>query len=77
MKDGGSAFPITGFRLKEGGVVEDYIEQPGMSLRDWFAGQALTRIQNKPVYDAEFADTLARNAYLIADAMLAASAASK
>ena len=32
MNDGGSAFPVH----------DDAADMPGMSLRDWFAGQALT-----------------------------------
>lgn len=36
VNDGGPAFPMY---HAEGGVVN--INEPGMSLRDWFAGQAL------------------------------------
>jgi hypothetical protein len=42
--------------------------QEGMSLRDWFAGQALLGILNKGVQSAE---SVHLTAYLIADQMLA------
>jgi hypothetical protein len=51
--DGGPAFPA--------------LTHPGMSLRDWFAGQVLA----SPIDDDADAD-LARRCYAIADAMLAA-----
>lgn len=40
--------------------------QPGMSLRDWFAGQALTAILNRTGY---YTDT-AEAAYIYADKMI-------
>ncbi len=40
--------------------------EPGMTLRDWFAGQALHMIRSDLTY--EF---IARQAYAMADAMLA------
>lgn len=59
--DGGTAFPIS-----DRGAVE-----PGMSLRDWFAGQALagmladSNVKGQPV-------VIADGAYRLADAMLEA-----
>ena len=44
MKDGGPAFPGNVYNLTEDGseqVGEHTFRVPGMSLRDWFAGQAL------------------------------------
>ena len=54
----------------------------GMSLRDWFAGQALIAISrlwkgNIGDFDNESADRTALAAYRLADAMLAARAAAK
>ena len=44
-----------------------------MSLRDWFAGQALASMTIAPDYPiAKLHRPLANRAYLIADAMLAA-----
>ena len=58
--DGGQAFPTMS--------PTEYI--PGMSLRDWFAGQALTGIMARTEWKLAFLP--ARLAYQIADAMLAA-----
>ena len=62
--DGGPAFPTTGFN-------------PGMSLRDWFAGQALagwlasfSSSMQHPV-DLGQGQAVAEKAYMMADAMLA------
>ena len=70
-KDGGAAFPRPlGEAIKEGGLY--YSEsQSGMTLRDWFAGQALTgwiaAIDGHPL-----PEDAAMVAYSYADAMLAA-----
>lgn len=77
IKDGGPAFPnITPDMNVDGG--------PGMSLRDYFAGQALAFMQSREnvvaILDAARAQqreeeseaTFARVAYQIADAMLKA-----
>lgn len=46
---------------------------PGMSLRDWFAGQALAGTIAASNYDKEdWAEIFASEAYAVADAMLAA-----
>jgi hypothetical protein len=61
IETGGAAFPIPGNVLASE-------PQKGMSLRDWFAGQALLGILNKGVQSAE---SVHLTAYLIADQMLA------
>lgn len=66
--DGGTAFPITAGNAVYG---------RGMTLRDWFAGQALVGIINACAMDArvrgETSEMLfARKAYSVADAMIAA-----
>lgn len=58
--DGGPAFAAQG--------PDRYAQQTGMSLRDWFAGQALTTMRLGE-YDSR---GLAEHAYSIADAMIAA-----
>lgn len=49
----------------------------GMSLRDWFAGQALIMLPNMGCGADLDTDDTARAAYQIADAMLAARATTK
>ena len=59
-KDGGPAFPVTAY----------YGGKEGMTLRDWFAGQALIGERNKG-----WPKTItAEECYEYADAMLAARA---
>lgn len=60
--DGGPAFPVPNEANVNG--------QQGMSLRDYFAGQALTGLQFNRTYQI-FPDD-AELCYVIADAMLAA-----
>lgn len=59
-KDGVPAFPVP----------KDYDEQ-GMTLRDWFAGQALTALMAKSGDEFGY-DELASFSYCMADAMLKA-----
>lgn len=75
IDDGGPAFPSEGE-----GHGNPLYHSPGMTLRDWFAGQALTSIAD-PAMDSfcqdgrsveDGAAGLAAIAYAIADAMLAA-----
>ncbi len=52
------------------------MRDPGMTLRDWFAGQALTSTMRlvtsrESVEGESMAQTFARRAYELADAMLA------
>jgi hypothetical protein len=61
--DGGPAFPSN----------DDGIQNEGMTLRDWFAGQALAgRAQFLQPGVVLYPDCIARECYLIADAMLKA-----
>ena len=55
--DGGAAFP----------VAHSHLIQSGMSLRDYFAGKAMQALAQGNYFDAT-----ARQAYMIADAMLKA-----
>lgn len=69
--DGGPAFPSEE-RYKEGD--EWFVRQhPGMSLRDWFAGQALIGMFAAGIHMITMDDNkIAKSAYVMADAMLAA-----
>ncbi len=80
MKDGGPAFPRPeSHRQWEGGTVTTYYDQEGMTLRDWFAGQALigllsnTALQDfrEPTALALGPAWFAEQAGIQADAMLA------
>lgn len=68
-KTGGPAFPHPEPRDPSFSTVA-----PGMTLRDWFAGQALAgEITDYRGTDAAlFADAIAARCYAIADAMIAA-----
>lgn len=65
-KDGGQAFPMAAGTPTEGQWVD------GMSLRDWFAGQALAGILAGSPDLPESRAGFAKTAYEFADAMLAA-----
>ena len=68
MNDGGPAFPINSAQLDESGAYT--VLKPGMSLRDWFAGQALASMAHpQDIGEPKISATLA---YAVADAMLAA-----
>lgn len=67
INDGGPAFPRTQFTTAEG----DRIGPDGMSLRDWFAGQALASPALFMDGGGRFPpEKTARLAYQTADAML-------
>jgi len=73
INDGGPAFPRPMAETSLGGNYE----QDGMTLRDWFAGQAL--VSMGPTVKAapgatlqDVAESMASTAYVVADAMLAA-----
>ena len=63
--DGGPAFPVS--------VQPDFqYAEPGMSLRDWFAGLAMqARLSGLDMPRLDIRHAIATDAYAIADAMLA------
>ena len=69
INEGGPAFPGEQGHTPEGGWNQTW--EPGMSLRDWFAGQALAGILSRP-YRGGTPREFAEDAYEQADAMLAA-----
>lgn len=78
MDDGGPAFPATPelLTVREDGSAEP-LSFPGMSLRDWFAGQALAGVAQAAHAGGgygflEHKDLVAQYAYAMADAMLEA-----
>jgi hypothetical protein len=79
INDGGPAFPH--FKIDPYSSKVEICPQGGMSLRDWFAGQALAGIC-APLYDDESPTIwkhreFAKGAYMFADAMLAARKSKK
>lgn len=74
QNDGGPAFPIPNASDMEGYVYAS--EARGMTLRDWFAGQALMGTIAFPIPGKEkIPNNAARECYAYADAMLAERAA--
>jgi hypothetical protein len=78
IEDGGPVHPIPEQRdpVTGAGICEGW---HGMSLRDWFAGQALPTLLDVCRGDnrgISFVDHVAYHAYEVADAMLKARAAS-
>lgn len=69
--NGGSAFPIEGHIYQYAGEQKAIYPQYGMSLRDWFAGQALIGLLSN-VRSTGGMNTSAEDAYKVADAMLEA-----
>ncbi len=69
--DGGPVFPCgwTDYDSDDNAVDEG--ESTGMSLRDWFAGQAMQGMLANP-YLAGTKDDVARHSYGFADAMIKA-----
>lgn len=67
INDGGSAFPV--HELTNGGLVP----VGGMSLRDYFAGQALNALITEALKsDHKAWESTTKHAYYIADSMLQA-----
>lgn len=72
--DGGPAFPRPASAVEVlpgtgGGNID--LGADGMTLRDWFAGQALTRVLIEWPLDGKNKTIVARQCYELADAMLA------
>lgn len=82
INDGGPAFPrpaSEGHHVHDGEHIHGYGEQSGMTLRDWFAGQALIgqlsgdQTEEAPSHEVMAdAESFASSAYIYADAMLKA-----
>ena len=85
INDGGPAFPRPHSTDEHEFPCNGYDDQQGMTLRDWFAGQALAEIYNNYWREARERDLavpsdwrmgLAQESYAMADAMIAARGAS-
>lgn len=73
MKDnGGMAFPCSLIDYGSGPTAPDSYGLGGMSLRDYFAGQAIEGLLGKySLNKPEDQETITRMAYQLSDAMLA------
>jgi hypothetical protein len=69
VDDGGPAFPRPTSTDEASERCNVFYAQDGMTLRDWFAGQALSNAYTQADVDP---DRIARWSYELADAMLAA-----
>jgi len=72
-KDGGYAFPqktISHHRSTKEGIEPVYETTGGLSVRDYFAGQALSGLSVPPIRVNDI-DWIANMSYRLADAMLA------
>lgn len=79
INDGGPAFPMAGSTREWDDVKKQWKPQDGMTLRDWFAGQALGHVAVYSLSNEwssrggpEWRNEAAREAYRFADAMIAA-----
>ncbi len=64
---GGDAFPSQVAITVAGDVYQPY---PGMTLRDYFAGQAMAGLASKEANTKVAPERIARRAYVLADAMI-------
>ena len=71
QNDGGPAFPRPAVNIGDDDVRDWWFMQDGMSLRDWFAGMAMQGILVH-VGVVEVTPVIGADAYMVADAMLAA-----
>ena len=78
QKDGGPAFPTNGYDTGAAmqGIGVSVTEDPGMTIRDWFAGQALNHA-TRDIWEHHKFEDVADRAYRYADAMLKAREATQ
>ena len=69
IDDGGPAYPMEGEVYGKNG---DNRWAPGMSLRDWFAGQAMAAALSNPSINLNAIDLYAIDSYDLADRMIKA-----
>ena len=76
IDDGGPAFPAEGVHQKTEAGKWERVDRPGMSLRDYFAGQTLKGMMEPACVDVSENDALwiaaGRASYMAANAMLKA-----
>lgn len=76
IDNGGPAFPTTHGRANGDGTFAQNQIEVGMTLRDYFAAKAMQgMLANQHPYQASDEHMFARDAYVVADAMLKARSA--
>jgi len=75
INNGGSAYPCAQPQCNDGSWNQTY--DPGMSLRDWFAGQYIAGVFGGEPGAHQHPYNAAREAYEVADAMIAAREAAQ
>lgn len=70
--DDGPAFPRPYSQSGDALAGYDHLAFPGMSLRDWFAGQIVAGVIRELPLGSDHSASIARMAYALADAMLKA-----
>lgn len=78
IEDGGPAFPAKVRHTQQDGidgVIQAWVEQvPGMTLRDYFAGQMIPGLVAVAAHDTVWhSEKIATDAFELADAMIAES----
>lgn len=68
IRDGGPAFPWQEWIDSSDPFVKNPIEHKGMSLRDWFAGQAMKALLETGHFNNS--EEMSAHAYSLADAMI-------
>lgn len=71
IENGGPAFPL---QFEDISGHPQWVQSTGMSLRDYFAAKAMPELMRDVGYRSPFCE-VAREAYEMADAMIAASRA--
>lgn len=72
INDGGPAFPVDHQFVNPKATQEELKTACGMTVRDWFAGQALVGLATKCGANCRYINEAAVLAYQYADAMLVA-----
>ena len=69
---GGPAFPLPSHTRRWDDAKQEYLQDEGMTLRDYFAAKAMQSMNGRQDYLDAPASAIALDAYALADAMLKA-----
>ena len=71
INDGGPAFPMSRSHFNQDGRLTTMDMVTGMSIRQWYAGEAMAALMANPTYSTLGAVETANYAFMQADAMIA------